>query len=99
MSDDRIWTLHPKGRQGVHITKTRYTQIKDYILTTLNTKGEMGFKELNDLAVQELSATFDGKIPWYMVTVKLDLEARGLVERVPGYGLQRLRLVEGSRSA
>lgn len=28
---------------------------------------------------------------WWATTVKLDLEARGLIERVPGPGRQRLR--------
>lgn len=99
MTDDRILTLHPKGRQGVRIVHSRYTQIKDYILNILTTHGEMGFKELNDFAQKELSATFDGQVPWYIVTVKLDLEARGLIERVPGYGLQRLRMVKGQDKA
>jgi hypothetical protein len=29
-------------------------------------------------------------VPWYVATVKLDLEARGLLRRVPGSSPQRL---------
>jgi hypothetical protein len=35
---------------------------------------------------------FEGSIPWYVTTVKLDLEARGVIERVPGPGEQKLTL-------
>jgi hypothetical protein len=30
-------------------------------------------------------------IPWYVATVKLDLEARGLIERIPGKTPQQVR--------
>ncbi len=43
-----------------------------------------------------IGAVFDGSIPWYVTTVKLDLEARGILERVPGKGPQRLRFATGS---
>lgn len=95
MSDDRIWTLHPQGKQGSHITLAKYTQVKDYILKTLATQGEMTFQELNDFAIKELTPDFDGKVPWYVVTVKLDLEARGQVIRMPGNGSHRLKVGKG----
>ena len=33
---------------------------------------------------RKLEGKFDGSIPWYMEGTKLDLEARGIIERVPG---------------
>ena len=54
----------------------------------------ISFDELTDLAVKELSESFDGKVVWYMVTVKLDLEARKLIERVPKTSPHKLRLVK-----
>jgi len=39
-----------------------------------------------------LSATFDGKVVWYVVSVKLDLEARGTIERVPKTSPHELRI-------
>ena len=42
---------------------------------------------------QQLDGNFDGSIGWYVTTVKLDLEARGVIERVPNVTPQQLRLV------
>jgi Family of unknown function (DUF6958) len=36
-----------------------------------------------------------GSVGWYTTSVNLDLEARGLIERVPGAQPQRLRRVQG----
>lgn len=92
MKEEKITTLHPQGKKGVNISLARYEQIKSYILTLLKKKGEMTFEALGDTAVKELTASFDGKVLWYIVTVKLDLEARGLIERVPKTSPHRLRL-------
>lgn len=93
-TEDRITTLHPEGKQGVNILQRRYDDIKDFILTTLRERGEVTFDQLSDLALDQLSATFDGKALWYLVTVKLDLEARDIIERVKRKGSHGLRLVE-----
>ena len=52
------------------------------------------FSDLARLVRPKLAGTaFDlgGSVPWYCVTVKLDLEARGRIERVPGARPQRVR--------
>ena len=41
---------------------------------------------------RDLDGSFDGSIPWCVTTVKLDLEARRVIERVPSASPQRLRL-------
>ena len=90
--EERILTLHPQGKKGVNILLRRYDFIKDFILSTLQTKGVMTYEALNDQAVEELSETFDGKVPWYVVSVKLDLEARGIIERIPKTSPHQIRL-------
>ena len=85
-------TLHPQGKKGVNILKRRYDQIKSYILETIQEYEEITFDQLSDLGVTDLKDKFDGKVLWYIVTVKLDLEARGVIERVPTASPQRLRL-------
>ncbi len=87
-------TLHPQGKQGVNIDKAKYDAMRNAIIETLNEQEEMTFGELNAAVGENLEGKFDGSIGWYYTTVKLDLEARGVVERVPGSRPQRLRLVE-----
>ncbi len=91
MSEEKILTLHPQGKQGVNIVKRRYDAIKDFILQKVEQHGDISFEDLSDLAEEELT-TFDGKVLWYVVTVKLDLEARGVIERIPKTSPHRLRM-------
>jgi len=90
MSEEKILTLHPKGKKGTNILKRRYDVIKDFILKKIEVLGEIAYEDLADLAAKELK-DFDGKPVWYIVTVKLDLEARGVIERVPKTSPHRVR--------
>ncbi|MEM7657599.1 MAG: hypothetical protein AAF399_15810 [Bacteroidota bacterium] len=91
-TEDRILTLHPQGKTGVNILRRRYEVIRTYILDSLKTQQPMTFQALGDQAVADLSETFDGKVLWYITSVKLDLEARGEIERVPKTSPHQLRL-------
>ncbi|NGP89930.1 DUF6958 family protein [Fodinibius halophilus] len=92
MAEEKIMTLHPQGKQGVNILKRRYDTIKEFILQTIADHKEISYEDLTDLAVESLADTFDGKVVWYIVTVKLDLEARGIIERIPKTSPHKLRL-------
>lgn len=81
--EERITTLHPQGKQGVNISQDKYIKIKEYILNTVSCHGSVSYKELDAIARKDLDKVFDGSVSWYLVTVKLDLEARGILERVP----------------
>ena len=89
---DRIMTLHPQGKAGVNIDKAKYDAVARAIIDLIQARGEMLFGDLPDAVGQRLP-DFDGSVGWYTTTVKLDLEARGMIERAPGKGPQRLRLV------
>jgi hypothetical protein len=80
---DKILTLHPEGKQGVNIDLGKYKMIKETILDIINTEGEITYQNLNTITITRLKGIFHGSIPWYVVTVKLDLEARGIIERIP----------------
>lgn len=95
MTEERIMTLHPAGKKGVHILRHKYDLIKDYILSTIEEHGEIAYQDLNDLAEKDLSDTFDGKVGWYIVSVKLDLEARNIIERIPKTSPHQIRLYQG----
>jgi len=92
MADERILTLHPQGKKGVNILKRKYDVISDFILATVKKHKEITYKELDQLAGNQLKNTFDGKVGWYVVSVKLDLEARGILERIPKTSPHRLRM-------
>lgn len=91
---NRIQTLHPQGKKGVNIEKIKYDLIKNAILEQLEIHHTITYSDLNDILVDNLKDTFDGSIPWYVVTVKLDLEARGIIERVPKTSPHGVRLVK-----
>ena len=91
-NEEKIMTLHPQGKTGVNILKRRYDQIKDFILTTIKAHKEISNDDLTDLAVDSLTDKFDGKVLWYMVTVKLDLEARQIIELIPKTSPHKLRM-------
>ncbi len=90
--EEKIMTLHPQGKAGVNILKRRYDFIKDYILKIIQEHGTITFEKLGDMAVDQLTESFDGKVLWYVVTVKLDLEARGIIERIPKTSPHQLRM-------
>lgn len=94
MGEEKIMTLHPAGKKGVNILKRRYDVIKKFIIETIKEHKQISFEALSDLGVSTLSKSFDGKVLWYMVTVKLDLEARQIIERVPKTSPHELRIVK-----
>jgi len=89
---EKILTLHPQGKQGVNIDKAKYDIMRNAIVESLGELPESIFTELNDSVGAKLAGSFEGSIGWYFTTVKLDLEARDVIERVPGSRPQRLRL-------
>ncbi len=94
-AEARILTKHPdKTKQGVAISKAKYETIRAAIVKALRAKGEMTFADLSRAVSKALKGKFEGSIGWYVTTVKLDLEARKVLRRLPGPGLQRIRLAK-----
>ena len=89
---DRIMTLHPQGKSGVNIDREKYETMRHAILDSVQDDGEITFTELTEDVRRKLEGKFDGSINWYVTTVKLDLEARGVIERIPKSSPQRLRM-------
>ena len=93
MEEEKILTLHPEeGKQGVNISRSKYDMIRQAILDAIRSQGTISFKGLVSLVEYNLRNRFEGSIPWYVTTVKLDMEAREEIERIPGSGEQTLRL-------
>lgn len=97
----RILTRHPEpGKSGVNLARKKYDMIRDTILEAIRARGEIDFKDLVEEVDHRLAGRFDGSVPWYVTTIKLDLEARGLIDRIPGSKPQRLRLsAQGNSTA
>lgn len=90
----RIMTRHPEiGKQGVNISQQKYDLVRKAIISSIRQHGEITFTELTEDVKHNLNGRLDGSVPWYVTTVKLDLEARGVIERTPGSRPQLLRLV------
>jgi hypothetical protein len=89
---DTIRTLHPEKKQGVKISKEKYEIIRKAILCVLQTQKEITFMNLSRAVEKEVNGSFDGSVMWYVTTVKLDLEARGQIKRVPNSRPQLVKL-------
>ena len=83
MSEEKILTLHPKGKNGVNISKAKYDQIRSAMLELLERSGDMTFTEIGNALTDELRGKFEGSVMWYSVSVKQDLEARGILKFRP----------------
>lgn len=90
--EDKILTLHPEGKQGVNISRAKYEMIRQAILESIRSQGSVTLKGLISIMEYKLRNRFEGSIAWYVTTVKLDMEARGEIERVPNSEPQQLRL-------
>ncbi len=95
MAKDKILTKHPKGKQGVNISRAKYDAVREAILEALAEREPQQFRELQAAVEERLAGNFEGSIGWYYTTVKLDLEAREEIERIPGSSPQELRRVSG----
>lgn len=91
--DTRFPAFHPNpDKQGVRIEKAKYDLMREAILEVLKARGPMTFMKLNMAVEEKLKGRFDGSIPWYYVTVKLDMEARGEIRRLPKVKPQTIAL-------
>lgn len=93
MSDERIMTLHPDpSKQGVRINQRKYDTIRYEVLQVLKKEGSCTYTELADSVRRSLGGRFDGSTSWYVTVLKLDLEARGVIERIPKTRPEKVRL-------
>ena len=91
-SDELFLTVNPDhAKLGTRIDQTKYAAVREAILVNLHRYGSLTFTQLGALVEEELSNTFTGSVMWYYTTVKLDLEARGEIRRVPN---SRPQLIE-----
>ena len=92
----KVQTKHPqRGKAMPRIDRVTYDAFRAAILRAVPAAGAgLPFQDLpakvSSLLPKAVRASV-GSVSWYTTTVKLDLEARGLIERVAGAKPQRLR--------
>jgi uncharacterized protein DUF6958 len=92
---DRVECRTPTpGKSPKRIDRWKFDAVRRAILAVLPKKGEgVLFTDLTDRVKEELSAeelADLGAPMWYVTTVKLELEVRGEIRRVPDSSPQRL---------
>lgn len=93
MKGEQIQTLHPQaGKTNKRISLEKYLIVKENILSILS-ESQLTHTELMERLYENIKDTFEGGIQWYGETVKLDLEARGVIERT-GSKPEKYRLLK-----
>jgi hypothetical protein len=99
-SGQRVPILNPKpGTKPVRISAARYYDLKGAMLRTLGgcSRG-IAFAELADACADSITSSLweEASLGWYVTSVKLDLEARGLIHRTSLNGRQQVHLGPGA---
>jgi hypothetical protein len=96
MAEQKILTKHPLGKSGKNIDREKYETVKETILFALQNQ-ELTHTELFQQLDKKLKGRFSGNVSWYGETVKLDLEAKRIIERTSSKP-PKYRLAQKSRS-
>lgn len=96
----KVTTTHPRTGSQFNIASEIYEPFKAAILQSL--KGSKGktFSVLTDDVVKIIKKKIPGfkkSIPWYTISVRLDLESRGIVETYTEKGIKLNRLTTGQK--
>ena len=84
--NDKVQLKHPQGKKPISMSKEKYTLLKPAVLKYLRTKGDATFSEISSAIQKDFKAkgqAFEGSLLWHLEWVKLDLEARKVIRRVP----------------
>ncbi len=93
MKGEQIQTLHPQaGKTNKRISLEKYLIVKGNILSILS-ETQLTHTELMERLYENIKDTFEGGVQWYGETVKLDLEARAIIERT-GSKPEKYRLLK-----
>lgn len=76
------------------IIKDKYDTVRDAIIDVLKEKDELSFYPLIRAVAEKLKGKFEGSIGWHTTTVKLDLEARQVLNCSRGKSPQMIRLAK-----
>jgi|SRR5688572_6963385 hypothetical protein len=81
--EETVVTFRPGGKKGTTMLKSHYDQMASYILSLLDNDENVTLNSLVEKAQADISDSIDSDVAWYILQVKLDLEARDLIRVVP----------------
>lgn len=82
----RVQLRHPQGKKAVSMEKEKYDLLKTAMVKYMRTHGNVTFAKLAGGIAKDFKTHgtgFEGSLPWHLEWVKLDLEARKVIKRVP----------------
>lgn len=91
----KVTVTHPVTGTERKFDAAIYEPVKDAILQSLKGSKGKSFTELTDDVVKIIRKKlpgFKGSIPWYTISIRLDLETRGVVETFVEKGKKLNRL-------
>jgi len=74
---------HPKSKREMKIDEAIYEPFKAAILQSLKRSKGKTFTELTEdvtKIIRKKIPDFKGSIPWYTISIRLDMETRGMLE-------------------
>lgn len=78
---DRILALHPSRSTTTRLRRDRYATVREAIVDALRQHGPLTLDALVEATADRIDPGLC-TAQWYVRTVKLDLEARGVLARV-----------------
>jgi hypothetical protein len=94
-SAKKIIATHPRTGTEKKFDAAIYEPVKAAILQSLKGSKGMTFTELTDAVVKitrKKMPGFKGSVPWYTISIRLDLETKGIVETFTEKGKKLNRL-------
>ncbi len=62
------------------------TLVHDSLIQAFKAKPELTIAEMKKYVGAKVKGKLEGSLEWYVMVVKLDLEGRGIIERIPKSG-------------
>jgi hypothetical protein len=91
---DKVQLLRIERQSTNYISKEHYDCIAECILSAIDERenGVIALSDLIEHTHQKLSLKFHGDIPWHLIQVKQDLQARGIIKTF--FGIDKRQLIE-----
>ncbi len=90
-----VTLTHPRSGRQFDIDATIYIAFKAAILQSLKSSKGKSFTELTDAVIKIIRKKIPGfkkSIPWYTISIRLDLESRRMVETIIEKGKKIIHL-------